>query len=762
MAIWDDILAAISAGGGQPSGVLPSPAAAPQPPPGLLGNIDVSQLSPDQQRALRMAAAGGPGSVAPAGMLSSPMWPSPSPDARSLPSGSATPPAPDTSLTSGSSANPPPPAAQVQSDQPQSQQGILPAPKRPVTLGGILGDIVGLPLNVVGSYGSAFRNALEESSIQHQRNQYALSQMEIQRRAIATYRDSLGPQQQALFDADPAGFLQAKMEGEKPQKLDAGQSLGDVHGIYSTAPVVGLDKDTGAGYAVDGRGNLTVSSNNTGPTTAIDATTGAVYDPRGGGVKGFISKYVSNPPANRDNWVTPNYTASGGQPAPNAPPADAASPSPTSDTGPASAALTSGPIVPAHVPGGANAPRGLRNNNPGNVMALPNGQQWNGQVGQDKDGYLQFATPEDGVRAAYLNLQAKQNRHGLNTVAGIIAAPHLGWDPGNDHYANYVAQRLGVDKHAPINVSDPATAKGMLNAIFAYENGPKAMAAYGRSLAANGGAAATSGAPPSAGATTQTAPPSAAPSVTQGGTVTPVYAGARPRVLTAQESQSLGAPPGTILQQTPEGTYEPMVQRSQSPLPADDQTRLNGIKELALKYSRLAQLGQQFVTINARHDTGGFRAIPGEAEVEGAFSTPVSDMNALTKEMIPLQREIGSGPIRVGEVSGPGGGIWGGDVPRIQAPRESNAHIAQNWSQTAKQYQDYANFADEWAASHPTLNGMDAAWAKQNGGTLSHMPTPRDGGEAPTRLNPKNPDLDYRALPVGARYIGPDGKLRVK
>jgi hypothetical protein len=120
--------------------------------------------------------------------------------------------------------------------------------------------------------------------------------------------------------------------------------------------------------------------------------------------------------------------------------------------------------------GSGDTPRGIRNNNPGNLRPLGNGQ-WSGQVGVDGGNYAQFATPEAGIAAAEQNLLAKQSRHGLQTVQQIIADPKWGWDPGNAAYAGTVAKALGVTPGTPVNLADPRVRQAMLGAIFQVENG---------------------------------------------------------------------------------------------------------------------------------------------------------------------------------------------------------------------------------------------------------------------------------------------------
>ena len=122
-----------------------------------------------------------------------------------------------------------------------------------------------------------------------------------------------------------------------------------------------------------------------------------------------------------------------------------------------------------------NAPRGMRNQNPGNVRALPNGQMWQGQTGTDPNGYAQFGTMADGIRAALVNLHSYGAKDGLNTVQDVINR----WSPGAPAgYAQYVAQQVGVRPTDKINLSDPNTLRSVAQGIFSFENGPATWQGY--------------------------------------------------------------------------------------------------------------------------------------------------------------------------------------------------------------------------------------------------------------------------------------------
>ena len=115
---------------------------------------------------------------------------------------------------------------------------------------------------------------------------------------------------------------------------------------------------------------------------------------------------------------------------------------------------------------GITQPKGIRNNNPGNLRYVA-AIQWKGLTGQDSSGYATFDTAEDGVRALGHNLRSYIAR-GLLTVSQIIST----WAPSTENdtgaYIADVAQRLGVDPDQALNVGFiPALAV----AIVYHENG---------------------------------------------------------------------------------------------------------------------------------------------------------------------------------------------------------------------------------------------------------------------------------------------------
>ena len=96
------------------------------------------------------------------------------------------------------------------------------------------------------------------------------------------------------------------------------------------------------------------------------------------------------------------------------------------------------------------APRGIRNNNPGNLVYFE-AIKWEGQIGLEalspeeleagvKPRFARFDTPFHGLRALALQLLIDQDKHGLKTPRAIISH----YAPSNENdTAAYIAN---VDK----------------------------------------------------------------------------------------------------------------------------------------------------------------------------------------------------------------------------------------------------------------------------------------------------------------------------
>lgn len=115
-------------------------------------------------------------------------------------------------------------------------------------------------------------------------------------------------------------------------------------------------------------------------------------------------------------------------------------------------------------------PRGIRNNNPGNI---DKGQPWQGlSADQSSDPrFCVFVDSEHGIRAIAKILISYHKEYGINSIRGAIDK----WAPPVENdttsYVNDVAAALGVDQDASVNMLDPNVLTTLAKAIIHHENG---------------------------------------------------------------------------------------------------------------------------------------------------------------------------------------------------------------------------------------------------------------------------------------------------
>ena len=113
-------------------------------------------------------------------------------------------------------------------------------------------------------------------------------------------------------------------------------------------------------------------------------------------------------------------------------------------------------------------PRGVRNNNPGNIEW---GDPWQGLVPTDKrtdPRFCQFSSPAYGIRALARTLITYQDKYGIRTVTAAINrwAPPVENDTGA--YVRAVQRAVGGDA---VNMHDYASLRPVVEAIIRHENG---------------------------------------------------------------------------------------------------------------------------------------------------------------------------------------------------------------------------------------------------------------------------------------------------
>lgn len=115
-------------------------------------------------------------------------------------------------------------------------------------------------------------------------------------------------------------------------------------------------------------------------------------------------------------------------------------------------------------------PRGIRNNNPGNLR--DNGTKWQGMVGRDDRGFCIFDSAANGLRAAAQTALSYQLRRGIRTLAafGDLWAPPYD-NPGakKGEYGERLARQLGLSATETFTVSEHLPR--LLGAIVVNENG---------------------------------------------------------------------------------------------------------------------------------------------------------------------------------------------------------------------------------------------------------------------------------------------------
>lgn len=114
--------------------------------------------------------------------------------------------------------------------------------------------------------------------------------------------------------------------------------------------------------------------------------------------------------------------------------------------------------------------RGLRNCNPGNIRR--SGVRYKGEVRPSRDPeFREFESLAWGYRAIFVLLDTYRMRHGLNTLAGMIAR----WAPPSENrtgaYIRAVCEQTGIGPGEKIDTRDRATMVPVAAAISRVENG---------------------------------------------------------------------------------------------------------------------------------------------------------------------------------------------------------------------------------------------------------------------------------------------------
>lgn len=119
---------------------------------------------------------------------------------------------------------------------------------------------------------------------------------------------------------------------------------------------------------------------------------------------------------------------------------------------------------------GNTLPRGIRNNNPGNLRHTADPWQGLAAPQTDKEFFV-FKTPTYGIRALARTLINYQDEHKLRSIRQIICR----WAPAHENnttaYISSVAKASGFDADRPLDMHKFEHLSAITRAIIRHENG---------------------------------------------------------------------------------------------------------------------------------------------------------------------------------------------------------------------------------------------------------------------------------------------------
>jgi hypothetical protein len=118
---------------------------------------------------------------------------------------------------------------------------------------------------------------------------------------------------------------------------------------------------------------------------------------------------------------------------------------------------------------GASAPRGVKNNNAGNIKF--GSSSWLGKIPLSRNTdsnktFEQFETYAHGIRAMLYTLDKNYIQKGYNTIRKLISRYD---NPQATHYMDYVSTRTNIGKDTVL-LNDKATLKKLVQAMAKLEN----------------------------------------------------------------------------------------------------------------------------------------------------------------------------------------------------------------------------------------------------------------------------------------------------
>jgi hypothetical protein len=115
-------------------------------------------------------------------------------------------------------------------------------------------------------------------------------------------------------------------------------------------------------------------------------------------------------------------------------------------------------------------PRGIRNNNPGNIRY--NGTEWLGLANPSTDGaFCIFTEPTFGIRALAMILRNYKRKYDICTIEGIINRFAPSTENDTKAYIQSVCAACGRGADEPLDTENEVILRLLIKAIIKHENG---------------------------------------------------------------------------------------------------------------------------------------------------------------------------------------------------------------------------------------------------------------------------------------------------
>jgi hypothetical protein len=115
-------------------------------------------------------------------------------------------------------------------------------------------------------------------------------------------------------------------------------------------------------------------------------------------------------------------------------------------------------------------PRGIRNNNPGNIRY--NGIEWQGLANPPTDGaFCIFRDAHHGIRALAKLLRNYYMHYGIRTIHSIINRFAPSTENLTDAYIASVCKATGFDAQTQLDLENTDVMLALIKAIIKHENG---------------------------------------------------------------------------------------------------------------------------------------------------------------------------------------------------------------------------------------------------------------------------------------------------